>query len=275
LVDDTLYFADHTLNLLKTIAETTRDRRDGDEAAHAQVVEELTHARQNLSAWSAAMEKANQIIVILLRFTPVCFHEPVVLDSLSKMLLCLLDLYANRGSLVSPDNLQGCRFNAINMLMSLVRITNAMTQAVAANRENQVLLDSLVENEMFPVGPIIEKLQPILHANQMFRGDMAANFDHFARAVLERARAFEAQKINLDDAPDEFIDGLTYELMKDPVRLPSGNIMDRNSLKKALLARPVDPWTTMPLQLEDCEPQPELKRRIEKWRAEKLAQKRA
>ncbi|VDP89052.1 unnamed protein product [Echinostoma caproni] len=56
-------------------------------------------------------------------------------------------------------------------------------------------------------------------------------------------------------APEQFVDFLTGELMQEPIRLPSGNYVDRSSLiqfwneRKASNARsaPVDPFTMMPL----------------------------
>jgi ubiquitin conjugation factor E4 B len=260
LVNDTLYFADHTLNQLKTIAGAIRARQDGDEPG--QIVAELAHARLNLSVWSSAMEKANRLITTLLSFTPVCFRPSVVCDALSKMLLCLLDLYANQAGLVSPENLQGCRFNSIGMLRSLVGIANAMMQAVATDSENQVFLERLVEYEMFPAAPIVEKIQSILDTNEMLRGDLAAHFRQFVRAVGEATRKYKADEIDFDDAPEEFIDPLTYMLMKDPLKLPSGNILDRHTLEKSLLDRPEDPFTRQRLKLEDCELQTALKQRI-------------
>jgi hypothetical protein len=256
------------------IAEVTRARQEGDEAAHAQIVGEVEHAQLNLFIWSVAMEKSNQLIVVLLKFAPDCFHDSVVLDGLSKMLLCLLDMYANHTDLVSAENIRDGHSNYLRLLMSLVRITNAIIQAVVIDAANQVLLDRLVENKMFPAAPIVEKLQTILCTKEMLLGDMAAHFNHFVRAIRDTTRDFSTHEIDFDDAPEEFLDPLTYELMKDPLKLPSGNIMDRDILKKSMLGMPVDPFTMQSLKLEDCEPQPELKRRIDEWKAEKLAERR-
>jgi len=45
------------------------------------------------------------------------------------------------------------------------------------------------------------------------------------------------------DIPDEYLDPLTYEIIKDPVKLPgSGNIMDRLCIRKHLLNDKTDPF---------------------------------
>lgn len=43
--------------------------------------------------------------------------------------------------------------------------------------------------------------------------------------------------------------------MKDPVMLPqSKTIIDRNSIRLALLEKPIDPYTNTPLKIEDVIP---------------------
>ena len=66
--------------------------------------------------------------------------------------------------------------------------------------------------------------------------------------------------------PEEFLDPITNEIMKDPVRLPSGNVCDRSTF---IRAGRKDPYTNLPLQkgevLKDCH---ELRARIVAWQAE-------
>lgn len=47
----------------------------------------------------------------------------------------------------------------------------------------------------------------------------------------------EEQAINQDlyaslvnDAPDEFLDAITYEILRDPVILPSGHVLDKSTI---------------------------------------------
>ena len=54
-----------------------------------------------------------------------------------------------------------------------------------------------------------------------------------------------------DDAPEEFLDPLMFNLMEDPVELPdSHNIMDRKTIKIHLLNDPHDPFNRAPLSLD-------------------------
>ena len=45
------------------------------------------------------------------------------------------------------------------------------------------------------------------------------------------------------DAPDEFLDPITYTVMQDPVKLPSGAVLDRPNVMRMLLSDPRDPTT--------------------------------
>ena len=48
----------------------------------------------------------------------------------------------------------------------------------------------------------------------------------------------EAEEIDIDDAPEEFLDPVTCNLMDDPVKLPSsGTVVDRLTIKKHLMKR--------------------------------------
>ena len=52
----------------------------------------------------------------------------------------------------------------------------------------------------------------------------------------------------LDSAPDEFLDEMTNELMKDPVMLPNSKmILDRSTIERLLMEKPVDPYDRTPL----------------------------
>ncbi|XP_040567743.1 ubiquitin conjugation factor E4 B [Lepeophtheirus salmonis] len=73
-----------------------------------------------------------------------------------------------------------------------------------------------------------------------------------------------------EDAPDEFMDPMMFELMEDPVFLPtSGNVMDRKHIIRHLLSTPNDPFTRQPLTEEMLKPALELKEKIAEWKRKK------
>ncbi|XP_063292680.1 ubiquitin conjugation factor E4 B isoform X3 [Pelobates fuscus] len=72
-------------------------------------------------------------------------------------------------------------------------------------------------------------------------------------------------EIDYSDAPDEFRDPLMDTLMSEPVRLPSGTIMDRSIILRHLLNSSTDPFNRQTLTESMLEPVPELKERIQAW----------
>jgi len=92
----------------------------------------------------------------------------------------------------------------------------------------------------------------------------------FVDKVEELRQAMDEEEI--DDFPDEFQDPIMCTLMRDPVMLPASKvIVDLSSIKGHLLSDPTDPFSRMPLNVEDVVPQPELKARIDAFIAEKKA----
>ncbi|KAM8926937.1 ubiquitin conjugation factor E4 B [Pelodytes ibericus] len=83
--------------------------------------------------------------------------------------------------------------------------------------------------------------------------------------VARNARA----EIDYSDAPDEFRDPLMDTLMSEPVRLPSGTIMDRSIILRHLLNSSTDPFNRQTLTESMLEPVPELKERIQAWMRDK------
>ncbi|KAI1410056.1 ubiquitin conjugation factor E4 [Hypoxylon sp. FL1857] len=96
--------------------------------------------------------------------------------------------------------------------------------------------------------------------------------------IVKFAEAKERQnqaELDLGEIPPEFEDPLMGDLMTDPVILPSHNIVDRSTIVQQLLSNPRDPFTRMPMTIDDVVPANDLRIRIEEWKAERIAQAKA
>lgn len=75
----------------------------------------------------------------------------------------------------------------------------------------------------------------------------------------------------LDDAPEEYLDPLLNTIMTDPVRLPSGNIVDRSVIERHLLSsQHVDPFTRKPLTVDMLTPCDALRNEIRMYLRSKV-----
>ena len=71
------------------------------------------------------------------------------------------------------------------------------------------------------------------------------------------------------------MDAVMFTIMDDPVMLPtSKNIMDRGCIVRQLLTKEEDPFNRAPLKVSDLIPLPDLKQRIDEYRAQKVAEAR-
>ncbi|KAM7452694.1 hypothetical protein BLSTO_06567 [Blastocystis sp. subtype 1] len=62
---------------------------------------------------------------------------------------------------------------------------------------------------------------------------------------------------------------MTNELMKDPVMLPNSKmVLDRSTIERLLMEKPVDPYDRTPLTKEQLIPQEELRQRIQQWKVD-------
>ncbi|XP_039292450.1 ubiquitin conjugation factor E4 A isoform X2 [Nilaparvata lugens] len=96
------------------------------------------------------------------------------------------------------------------------------------------------------------------------------------RAIEERVRVLaaeqEAEEECLSDVPDEFLDPIMSTLMVDPVTLPSSKInIDRSTISRHILSDQSDPFNRSLLTMNMVIPNPELKERIQKWKAERMS----
>ena len=75
-----------------------------------------------------------------------------------------------------------------------------------------------------------------------------------------------------DDIPDEYLDPMMAEIMRDPVKLPtSGNVMDRKHIMRHLLSDETDPFNRKLLTAKMLEPMDELRKDIEAYIAQAKA----
>ena len=105
--------------------------------------------------------------------------------------------------------------------------------------------------------------------------ETSEKFDNLVFKKLKVAEETVKQNaVNFDDAPEEFLDPLTYNIMENPVILPSSKInIDRRTIEDYLLANPSDPFNRNPLTKEELIPNNELKKRIDEYKINKIKEK--
>ena len=105
--------------------------------------------------------------------------------------------------------------------------------------------------------------------------ETSEKFDNLVFKKLKVAEETVKQNaVNFDDAPEEFLDPLTYNIMENPVILPSSKInIDRRTIEDYLLTNPSDPFNRNPLTKEELIPNDELKKKIDEYKINKIKEK--
>lgn len=91
--------------------------------------------------------------------------------------------------------------------------------------------------------------------------------------IKKLAEKVKREEIDVNDVPDEFLDPILSMLMDDPVKLPSGYVVDRTTISRHLLSDQTDPFTRLPLTMQQCEEDKELKARIDQFKQEYFTKK--
>lgn len=127
----------------------------------------------------------------------------------------------------------------------------------------------------------------VLNRNNLGTADERKQFENLVNTVEQMQKKEDEEQADVvscflvcfgciifyQDVPDEFRCELLDVLMEDPVRLPSGNVVDRSSIARHLLTSETDPYTKLKLTLDMLEPLPELAQRVREWK-EKTRQKK-
>ena len=100
------------------------------------------------------------------------------------------------------------------------------------------------------------------------------NYITFVDNLRKQEKIIKSQEINYDDAPQEYLDALTFLIMIDPVKLPKSQvILDRKTIETHLLSDQTDPFNRDPLSKEMLIPCPELKAKIQNYMQKKKTEK--
>jgi ubiquitin conjugation factor E4 B len=109
------------------------------------------------------------------------------------------------------------------------------------------------------------------HKYNLLTGESMNAFDALPDAVEKALENVAAEEAMLGDIPEEFTDPIMQTLMRDPVTLPSGNIVDRATIRQHLLNDPHDPFNRASMTIDDIQSASELKAKVDAWIESKRA----
>lgn len=271
-MNDATYVLDEGLEKLPKIHELQEELRDQSLTPELRQSKEEELQSAETSAQSY-MQLANETVSMMKLFTGA-LSESFTMPEIVQRLAAMLDY--NLGILAGPksrnlkvDNMEKYHFNPRTLLPGLVDIylnlgsSPVFVEAVAADGRSY-------KPEVFESTSRIIRNRELKTVAEINKWDNLVNKFATAKAILEQAE--------LDfsgDVPPDFEDPIMGDIMHDPVILPSKHIVDRSTIVQHLLSDPKDPYTRQPMTVDDVVPADELREQIEKWKAEKIAARKA
>ena len=276
IINDTNYELDESLSKLTEIRSVERERSDG--ARWAQLREE--HRVDELDRLASA-ERSVRVYMKYsyanLRFLRCLVHDTdaacravlmadaTLVDSLTSMLdYFLAQLVGAGASELKVHNPAQYGFDPRLLLTLLVDIYCAF----AAYPQFRA---AIAHDSRSYTPELLDRTQASLARHFVLAYATTQTFAELAAGVAALHRAAQADASRLDGFPDEFADAIMCTLMRDPVRLPSGSIVDRATITRILMSDGADPFTRVKMTIADATPVPDLRARIDAWVAQRLA----
>lgn len=179
-------------------------------------------------------------------------------------------------SVIACSETGGHFIERFEFLTGLSRARELLTQ-LAQNLTGVGL--ELIEERRALVEGAIRELQAIEHDDQLIgqiHGEHGAPIGRVApsgeaHVLVEttmRKLKRAVENLSSDDQPDEFTDKMTGELLLDPFRLLSREILNESTIKRLLADRNTDPFDpSLALSMDVVTEVPELRERVRAWRA--------
>lgn len=128
----------------------------------------------------------------------------------------------------------------------------------------------IVRDERSYSGDIMNKALRICNKRPILAYELVQEYEQFIQRVKSTGQVQQSIEDKLGEIPDEFLDPISCELMRNPVKLPSGVTIDRATIVRHLLSDLHDPFNRAPLKAEELVDDIEMKDRINDWINQRL-----
>ena len=275
LLNDVTFVLDESLSSFTKIHDLSKELADQalmaglDEEQRKEKAELLEDHKGRAKSYMQLTRETMEMLKLFSESLADSFTMPEIVTRLADMLDYNLDtMVGPKRSNLRVENPQEYGFNPLALLADMITVycnlatKKRFVEAIAKDGRSY-------------------KPHNFVEATQVMRSRLLKSpeelhvWDKLAEDVAAAKAVDEEEEADLGDTPDEFMDPLVFDLMKDPVLLPaSKTIVDRSTIRSHLLSDPTDPFNRAPLKIEDVIPDAELKARIEAWKAEKKAARR-
>jgi ubiquitin conjugation factor E4 B len=276
LVNDVTFVLDECLSAFVKIHDLDLELKDEaflatlDEEQKKEKTELLDDYKGRAKSYMGLTRETMEMLILFSESLADSFTMPEIVTRLADMLDYNLETMVGKKSAnLKVDNMQEYNFNPGALLADIMTVFNNLSA-----KDNFVHAIARDQRSYKPEN--FTKAVNIMKRKALKSPEELETWLALGKKVAEARAAEEEEEQDLGEPPDEFVDPISADLMKDPVILPSSRaIMDRSTVRSHLLSDPTDPFNRMPLKIEDVIENTELRDQIEAWKAERKAAKAA
>ncbi|SCU92656.1 LAMI_0E11452g1_1 [Lachancea mirantina] len=267
LLDEGLSNLAEVHNIQNELANRAKGLQSFREEDDQELQSKLVSAERQARSSCGLAEKSVALFNIFTEDIPRAFTTKEIVDRLASM------LDYNLASLVGPKcrelkvkDPQKYSFDPKALLKSLttvyINLSDQSEFISAVARDGRSFQKELFDRAVYILG----------NKTGLVSDEFCCKLMQFARDAQDQKIAEEEEDMEMEDAPEEFLDPLMFHIMTDPVILPASRVtIDRSTIKAHLLSDSTDPFNRVPLRLEDVVPDDELKARIQEYKRQKMA----
>ena len=275
LVNDATFVLDESLSAFVRINELTKElaswvSQPGDEERHKERQELLDEQKGKAKNYMQLTRESMETLILFTETLAGAFTMPEIVTRLADMLDYNLDtMVGPKRKNLHVENRQEYGWDPLKLLSDILTVYCNL-----ATKKNLVQAIARDGRSYKPAN--FTEATRLMREKNMKSPEEIRVWQILGEKVAEAKAAEEEEEADLGDIPEDFLDPLLSDLMKDPVILPiSKNVIDRSTIRSHLLSDAHDPFNRTPLKIEDVIPATELKQQIEAWKAERLAARRA
>jgi ubiquitin conjugation factor E4 B len=268
LINDTTFLLDESLDALKAIHETQEAMKDNQgwnsqpQSMQQSRLHQLAQDERQCRSYLTLATEILETFHYLTKDIRQPFLRPELISRISTMLnFNLQQLCGPKCSELKVKDPEKYNFSPKHLLDVLTDIY--------LHLEGSHLIRAVATDTRSYSKELFDHCVRILHNRGIKPEESIKKFLEFSIKVEEEAAACLKEELEIGNIPEEFRDPIMDTLMSDPVRLPSGIIVDRPVIIRHLLNSSQDPFNRQNLTTDMLEPQPQLLARINAWRISK------
>jgi len=264
LINDATYLLDESLKKLEEIHDTEERMRDtATWRAQPDRREQERHHSRNEHVVRIEFLLANETIDMfdnLSKDVPEPFLAPEMVPRVAEMLdFFLVTLAGPKRNNLKVKDPKKYHFEPQKLLQKIIDIMLNFS-------DRDAYIDAVVRDGRSFKPEVFQTAVQLLSKHDT--SDRVGRFSEVVTRLNERAKTFQEEEADLGEIPEEFLDPIMQEMMTDPVRLPtSGNVMERSVIVRILLTETKDPFNRAELTEGELEEMPEMKAKIQAWKA--------